>query len=326
VKLTSPFTQTAITNDAFWDNVAVSKDGNKLAAISRYIDTAIYVYKVGNPTWGKFRLYTPTSAQGVAVGGALYADVLEWDYTGSKVLFDCYNEINGNGGQKLTYWDLGVMNIWNTATNNYGDGTIAKLFNLDEGESLGNPTYSKNSPYIISFDYINDNTGENLILGSNTETGDIGTIFDNGELGTPSYSPTDGKLAFSSSDASVPVVGVVDLVTDKINGTASTAIAIINEAKWPTWFANGTRALKVNEILESANVSLFPNPAIDKIFIDFENSKNTTVDIYNMLGEKMEINYSVTDKSIDIASLSSGTYILNLRTDKGNVSKRFIKM
>ncbi len=327
VQLSSPFTQTALTNDAFWDNVAVSKDGNKLAAVSRYIDTSIYIYKLGNTGWGKFRLYTPTTAQGVAVGGALYADVLEWDYSGNKVLFDCYNEINGSGGQKLTYWDLGVMNVWSTSTNSYGDGTIAKLFNLDEGESLGNPTYAKNSPYIISFDYINNNTSQNFILGSNTETGDIGTIFDNGELGTPSYSPTDTKLAFSSSDASnVPVVGVIDLVGDKINGTASTAVAIINGAKWPTWFANGSRVLKVDEILTSTNVSLFPNPAVDKIFIDFENSKNAVVEIYNTLGEKVNINYSSTDKSIDISALASGSYILNLRTEKGNVSKRFVKM
>jgi bacillolysin len=327
VQLSSPFTQTALTNDAYWDNVAVSKDGNKLAAVSRYIDTSIYIYKLGNTSWGKFRLYTPTTAQGVAVGGALYADVLEWDYSGNKVLFDCYSEINGSSGQKLTYWDLGVINIWNTSTNSYGDGTIAKLFNLDEGESLGNPTYAKNSPYIISFDYINNNNSQNFILGSNTETGDIGTIFDNGELGTPSYSPTDSKLAFSSSDASnVPVVGVIDLVGDKINGTASTAVAIINGAKWPTWFANGSRVLKVDEILTSSNVSLFPNPAIDKIFIDFENSKNVTVEIFNTLGEKVNTNYSSTDKSIDISALASGSYLLNLRTDKGNVSKRFVKM
>ncbi|MBL7799563.1 MAG: M4 family metallopeptidase [Chitinophagales bacterium] len=327
VLLTSPYTQTALTNDAFWDNVAVSKDGNKLAAVSRYIDTSIYIYKLGNASWGKFRLYTPTTAQGVAVGGALYADVLEWDYSGNNVLFDCYNEINGSGGQKLTYWDLGVMNVWSTSTNSYGDGTIAKLFNLDEGESLGNPTYAKNSPYIISFDYINNNTSQNFILGSNTETGDIGTIYDNGELGTPSYSPTDSKLAFSSSNASnVPVVGVIDLVGDKINGTASTAVAIINGAKWPTWFANGSRVLKVEEILTASNVSLFPNPALDKIFIDFESSKNTSVEIYNTIGEKMNIAYSSTDKSIDIASLAAGSYILNLRTEKGNVSKRFVKM
>jgi hypothetical protein len=119
---------------------------------------------------------------------------------------------------------------------------------------------------------------------------------------------------------------VIDIATDKINGTASSATAIINGAKWPTWFANGYRVLKVDEILASASVSLFPNPAIDKIFVDFENNKNATVDIYNTLGEKMITNYSSTEKSIDISALASGSYILNLKTDKGNVSKRFIKM
>lgn len=327
VQLASPFAETKLTTDSLWDNVAVSKDGNKLAAVTRFIDSAIYLYSVGSSSWGKFHLYNPTTAQGVAAGGVQYADALEWDYSGENVLYDAYNEIAGSGGQKLSYWDLGVLKVWNNASNGYGDGSIQKLFNLDEGESLGNPTYAKNSPYIISFDYINSNTGKNIILGANNETGDIGTVFDNGELGTPSYSPTDTKLAFSTSNtSSVPVIGVIDIATDKINGTASSATAIINGAKWPTWFANGYRVLKVDEILASASVSLFPNPAIDKIFVDFENNKNATVDIYNTLGEKMITNYSSTEKSIDISALASGSYILNLKTDKGNVSKRFIKM
>ncbi len=138
---------------------------------------------------------------------------------------------------------------------------IFKLFsNLEAGESIGNPTYSKNSPYIISFDYINSNTNKNIMYGVNLETGDIGTVFDNGELGTPTYSPLDNKIAFTSTANSKQVVGLINLNADKITGVSSSATAIINDAKWPTWFSKGTRILGVNNKKSAIELSIYPNP------------------------------------------------------------------
>ena len=325
VLLTSPFTQTKLTTDNFFDNVAVSKDGNNLAAVSKFADTSIYVFSGSLNQWRKFQLYNPTTAQGVKSGGVLYADVLEWDVSGKFVMYDSYNEINGTGGQKLTFWDIGVIEVWNGTA--FGSGDIQKIFNqIDEGESVGNPTFAKNSPYIVAFDYINSNTSQNLILGVNLETGDIQTIFDNGMLGTPSYSPLDNKVAFSSTNtSSVPVVGIINVGTNKITGVSSSATAIINEAKWPVWFANGTRALAVDKLINNLSVNIYPNPTNSKIFIESD-SKMSTIEVYDLVGKKMNINANFDEKSIDVSSLSVGTYILRLVSENGNATRRFLKM
>lgn len=325
VLLASPFTQTKLTTDNFFDNVAVSKDGNNLAAISKFADTSIYVYSSSLNQWRKFQLYIPTTAQGVRSGGVLYADVLEWDVSGKYVMYDSYNEINGSGGQKLSFWDIGVIEVWNSSS--FGSGNIQKIFNqIDQGESVGNPTFSKNSPYIVAFDYINSNTNQNLILGINLETGDIQTIFDNGMLGTPSYSPLDNKVAFSAINTnSVPVVGVIDLATNKIGGISSSAIIIVNEAKWPVWFATGNRALGVDKLTENIVVDIYPNPTNSILFIASD-TKMSTIEVYDLVGKKMNINTDLDEKSIDVSMLSAGTYLVRMVSKNGNATRRFIKM
>lgn len=327
VELSSPFTETRLTSNGFWDNVAVSKDGTKLAAVSTEVDTSIYVFKFGNSNWNKFKLYIPTTAQGVSTAGALYADVLEWDFSGEYVLYDSYNVIRGNNGQELDYWDLGIIKVWNNTNNVAGDGNILKIFsNLEVGESIGNPTFSKNSPYIISFDYINSNTNKNLIYGVNLETGDIGNIFDNGELGTPSYSPTDTKIAFTSTLSNIPVVGIININTDKITGVASSATAIVNEAKWPTWFAKGNRAVGIINNKTAIHFNFYPNPTNNKLFIDLKNDKNMVVNVYNLAGNLMNTNYNEADKSIDVSNFANGNYIIHIKNEDGEASKVFIKM
>ena len=50
-----------------------------------------------------------------------------------------------------------VINVWNNEENRYALGNIFKLFNgLPEDVSIGNPTFSKNSPNIIAFDFIEE--------------------------------------------------------------------------------------------------------------------------------------------------------------------------
>ena len=40
-----------LSDQTFWDNVAISKDGKRLAAISTEVDTSIYVYNFSSKEW-----------------------------------------------------------------------------------------------------------------------------------------------------------------------------------------------------------------------------------------------------------------------------------
>lgn len=239
-----------LSDEAFFDNVAISKDGNRLAAISTEIDTAIYVYDFISAQWSKFSLYNPTTSHsGSDAGGVLFADAIEFDHTGEYLIYDAFNELNTSTGDDINYWDIGFIKVWNNVTNDFGDGTINKLYgSLPENVSIGNPTFSKNSPYIIAFDYLDSETNEYAIFGANLLTGDLDLITTNATIGYPTYSKNDDKIAFSALNMSdEEVVASISLATNKITGVGSSSI-IVSDAKWPVFYAVGTRSLDLAPI------------------------------------------------------------------------------
>ena len=236
-----------LSDEAFFDNVAVSKDGQRLAAISIEEDATIYVYDFNSETWQAFTLYNPTTSDdNYDAGGVLYADAIEFDITGEYLIYDAINILNSNSVEDIYYWDIGFIRVWDNSTNDFGDGSILKLFSsLPENVSVGNPVFSKNSPFIIAFDYFyNDGVDKEYgIFGANLETGDLELITSNLTLGYPSYSKTDTKIAFSAiSTEENEIVATIDLAGDKIT-PAGEANALINYAKWPVYYATGNRTL-----------------------------------------------------------------------------------
>ena len=111
-----------------WDNVAVSKDGKLLAGVSTDIDGAIWVMQISEGVWTKFNLYNPTYSQGVSAGNVNYADAIEFDHTGQYILYDAQNELTNASGTNITWWDLGVIRVWNKDQNDWGDGKVEKVF------------------------------------------------------------------------------------------------------------------------------------------------------------------------------------------------------
>jgi Zn-dependent metalloprotease len=243
ITLKGTVAETSLTSDDFWDNCAISRDGNRLAGVSTEVDSAIYVYDFIKEEWKRFDLYNPTFSGGINAGGVLYADAIEFDYSGEYILYDARNLIKSSSGTDLDYWDIGTIRIWDNTSNAWGDGKVEKLFSqLPADVSIGNPTYSKNSPYIIAFDYIDEFDDEYAVLALNTEAGTVGTVFENNKLGYPSYSTDDDKIIFDGTSNGEDVIGIIGLATDKINGTGSASL-LIEDAKWGVWYAEGTRKL-----------------------------------------------------------------------------------
>jgi Zn-dependent metalloprotease/PKD repeat protein len=243
-----------VFNEAFFDNVAVSKDGNRLAAISTEIDTAIYLYDFVGEQLYKFRLYNPTTSDTItSAGGVLFADAIEFDITGEYIIYDAYNELNSSEADDIAYWDVGFIKVWDNDEDVVGDGSISKLFtSLPKNVSIGNPVFSKNSPIIVAFDYFYYD-GENEeygIYGANLETGDLQLITSNATLGYPSFSNNDDKIAFSAlTTGDEEVVATIGLSADKISPSGD-ASALIPNAKWPVFYATGERTLGLAPIAD----------------------------------------------------------------------------
>ncbi len=233
-----------ISNDAIWDNVAISKDGARMAVITTSVDTSIFLYDFESRIWAKFKLYNPTTQENIKSGGVLYADAIEFDITGEYVIYDAFNSINSSNGNNIEYWDIGIMKVWDNKTNSFGDGIISKLFgSLPDSVSIGNPVFSKNSPNIIAFDYFDEANKEYAILGLNIETRDLNLITDNNAVGFPSFSRLDDKIAFTAYDAlGNSIIKQAILNSDKISSDVP-ASDLVFLAKWPVFFATGQRPL-----------------------------------------------------------------------------------
>ncbi len=231
-----------------FDNIAVSKDGRRLAAISTEIDTSIYLYDFTRDQWYKFLLYNPTTSHyGGTAGGVLYADAIEFDITGEYLMYDACNVLSSSTNNDIYYFDIGFIKVWDNATNQVGNGSIFKLFNtLPENVSIGNPVFARNSTNIIAFDYLYDDGiyHEYGIYGANLETGELGFIFENDTLGFPTFSIDDNTLAFTTlyGNDRHEIVATIPLSEDKITPSGNAA-GLVNYATWPVYYATGERIL-----------------------------------------------------------------------------------
>lgn len=242
VALTGTSQEYVVQNEPIWDNVAISRDGRKLAALKSDAENSVWVYSFDRKEWKKVTLYNPTYTTGVSTGEVQYADAFEWDVTGEYLVYDAFNEIKNLDGQTLEYWDVGFINVWDNTQKNFGPGTIEKLFSdLDEGENIGNPVFSKNNPSILAFDYFDETDDSYYLLGVNINTGEVDIIYENNTLGFPDYSRTDEQMLFNLESGTKENVGIISLGKDRISSTGA-ARSFILDGKWASWFGQGTRS------------------------------------------------------------------------------------
>ena len=77
----------------------------------------------------------------------------------------------------------------------------------------------------------------------------------------------------------------------------------------------------------SAGFSIYPNPVQDKLYIEAEAVIEEIV-VYDVYGRVQNLRNSETQKlrnSIDVSDLNSGVYFVQIKTEEGNITKRFVK-
>nr|MDQ3017713.1 M4 family metallopeptidase [Bacteroidota bacterium] len=317
-----------------WRNIVVSKDGTKIAFTTVDLINEINLYDYSNDIDNIFTLYNPTTAEGIVTGDVLYADAMEWDYSGEYIMYDALNRIESSFGDGIEYWDIGFINVWDESANNFADGLIGKLYSsLPENVSVGNPSFAKNSPYIITFDYVEDfldNFGQvqtdYLILASNIESGVTNEIFFNTTVGYPSYSRLDDQILFTNDNGSL-LLATIDLQqNDKTLPIQGSAVILVNGAQKGVWFQTGTREFTgVEETKKGIEVSVYPQPATSEITLSAE-LYQANYAISDISGKVLLTGLYFQNESIQISSLLPGIYVVRLsaETDSPLIGK-FIK-
>lgn len=323
--------ESIIQSEAIWSNVAISKDGSMIAAVTEYQDSAIYIYSYQKQLWVKAHLYNPTTQQGVITNNVLYADALEWDYSGDFIMYDAYNQMNSStSGQNVDYWDISFMKVWDKATNDWGNGDVFKLVSgIPEGISIGNASLSKNSPSVCAFDYVDANTNTISVLAANLETGDFVEVFNNGNtLSYPNYSKLDDQIIFTSLSNGASVIAGIAMSPDKVHPAASNANILISDAKWGVWFAQGDRHIGLDEINNQPGMTLYPNPAHNMVNVSLEQkvTEPFTIEVYDIRGGlKTTSTYTASENiTLDCSGLVPGLYLVKMTGKDFSTSRKIM--
>ena len=326
--------------DGFWRSVVISKDGNRIAAISQTLDNKLYLFdwSTGNRQDRVFELYNPTFSEGVSTGNVLYSDAMEFDHAGEFVMYDALNSLRSNSGDDIETWDISFIKVWDRFTNNWGDGRVSKMFTqLPENVSVGNPTFSENSTYIIAFDYLEQGFfgTDYEVRAANIERGTVNTVLTNGILSYPSYSRLDDAIIFDANNTSdARILGRIPLSADKMTPSGD-AIQFQSDARWGDWFSNGERNLYVNtnDLAKQLNVKVYPNPSVLRIKyeLNIERKEDALVQLYDMNAkliyqEEVQLNAGFNNNQINLANFNAGVFYLKITISEGVLSFPIIKI
>ena len=139
------------------------------------------------------------------------------------------------------------------------------------------------------------------------------------------------EVNFNSASSPSLVGGTwisIDVAVDLSAFTDLKQFGITNNNKNNSWYDNlyfykaATAGVSDNELLD---VSMYPNPASDRLNISASNTiKNAS--IFNILGKKvMSLEINKNSESIDVSSLASGIYLIKYQLDNATGTAKFIK-
>jgi hypothetical protein len=136
---------------------------------------------------------------------------------------------------------------------------------------------------------------------------------------------------YDSTYTSTPIIAPIKVLTNK-RGCDSTVT--LNLTISP--------CTDIAEINKADNIAVYPNPANDEIHVISEQLTVLSIEIYNLLGERV-YQSSVTSHSlsgtspmtnvpmtntpitINIADMPSGVYIMEVKTESGVGVRKFVK-
>ncbi len=222
-----------ISTQPVWWNVSLAPDGSSLAATTTAFDGRIYIFDLDTPANDRMFVIKSQNYGGEGDNAALFADVLDYSNDGHYVMYDAFNIAVLAAGDTLSYWDINVMRA--------EDGDITRVFPPQPpGISIGNPTFSPVSDFVIAFDYL-DETNNVRVLAADLEHGAIGLVTNNFlSTGRPTFAPDAKTMAYHYIDTSGPSIWTVSLAADGITGTGNDR-SIATGGFDPFWYAIGSR-------------------------------------------------------------------------------------
>lgn len=151
-----------------------------------------------------------------------------------------------------------------------------------------------------------------------SETNKVEFIFENINLPFDDAN-NDGYVAFKIKTRSTLPLGT------NISNTANIYFDYNLPITTNTYTTNVFNPLSINDFDFGSAFTLSPVPTKNNLTItNKQNITITSTNIYNSLGQLVQVNNSPTE-TIDVSSLKSGSYFIKFISDKGTASSKFVK-
>lgn len=94
-----------------------------------------------------------------------------------------------------------------------------------------------------------------------------------------------------------------------------------NHGGFDYWVVKLAPALGTDDFLPES-VSVYPNPASERVFVRMDtDSQLSELSLYGLLGQRLQ---TTKENSISVSGLPKGVYFLQVKTDKGEVTKKIM--
>ncbi|HLP63245.1 T9SS type A sorting domain-containing protein [Flavobacterium sp.] len=233
--------------------------------------------------------------------------------------------------------------VWKT--NGSASGTMmVKDINVGNNANFGPDSFTNVDSLLYFTQGLSENPGTTQIWKTNgTEEGttavttipgsylnSIELFYYNGIIYFSLFNPTTGSELWKVDTAS----DTVSLLADIASGTLSSEPTGFFEYNGFIYFTatsdgtfGGIKTYRIaeqslsNQAIQKNKVTIFPNPTKDVITIELDNESDFTLEMYNLIGEKVA--HFLNQKTIDVSHLTAGIYMLKVKDHESNSVQNF---
>ncbi len=204
--------------------------------------------------------------------------------------------------------DVFVVNTENSSFN----GLNMEQLTLDDIYYSGNVTFTPSAWAEIEFEKDFVYTGGNILVCVSDMTGTLG-YYDGYFTGfqLPENSPARCVWHRNETLPFDPIAKV------EVANEVSYCVPIVK------FVFSGEDAIEENAV----SFNVYPNPVENELFIETEmNVEEISIyDVYGRQTMSQQVNETMSQQVVDVTNLEAGVYFVNIKTEKGNIVKRFIK-
>lgn len=327
---------TPADSSGVWFSVEVSADGSRLAATRTTFDRTIYIFDLLNPGASKAIPVYTAGTEGSATNTARYVDAMDWDSTGTRLLFDAYHSIEVEGGEPIAFWDINQLDIESEIITRIKTPT-------EQGMQAGNPSYAETNDRFIVCDLVSFDLHLNAIAVIDLYTLALSRLRDNAwadpypVIGHPRFSPDDREIVFQQDDVYYVHAELYSLPVSADRMSVAGEARHLTEGGFPRWFVRTSEPVGVEETAGARPVSFIlhrnrPNPFNPETVVPYtlNESGQVKLAVFDVLGRRVAVLAEGFQSSGNYApvfqaeNLGSGVYHVRLEVNGRGETRRML--